>query len=147
MVQLIALKIGEIDMRLVVMFILMASVSLAKVDEAKIISEVALEYKLSAYETSLLFAIRKVENGGTGLEFGVAQNFPKHPARRYKNDPEKSLRCQAQWAAGSIKKRLNGNLAVFAKRYCPPNAANWKKMVEAQMLKTKVSQGVMVCQK
>lgn len=126
-------------MRLLIMAlaVVLASETFAKLDEKKIISQVAREYKLTAYETSLLFAIRKVENGKTGLEFGVAQNFPNHPARRFKNDPEKSLRCQAQWAAGSIKLRLKGNLTAFSKRYCPPNAKNWERMVKAKMMEVR----------
>jgi hypothetical protein len=40
-------------------------------------------------------------------------------AQRYKGDHLKSLKLQAQWAAGTIKKRFNGYIEDFANRYCP----------------------------
>ena len=90
--------------------------------EAKIIEEVAQEYHLNKTETKLLYIIRKVENGRQGREFGVL--VPQ--AMRYKNAPDKtkSFRLQAQWAAGTIKRRYKGDLLAFAKRWAPVGAKN-----------------------
>jgi hypothetical protein len=86
--------------------------------EINILTEVSAEYGLTEQETTILFSIRRVENGGPGLEMGVGQDYPKHPARRYATNFGKSLRLQAQWAAGTIKKRYDGDLLSFAKQYC-----------------------------
>jgi hypothetical protein len=104
--------------------------------EAEIISKVAKKYKLTPTETALLKAIRKAENGPQGLEFGVVN--PK--ARRFKDDPDptKSYTVQAMWAAGTIKKRFDGDIGKFAERYAPIGAENdpenlnknWEKNVE-----------------
>lgn len=90
--------------------------------EHTVIQDVAQEYKLNPEQTKLLTAIRKAENGRTGREFGVLTK----EAMRYKNDPEKSFKTQAQWAAGSIKKHYNGpqDLPAFAKRWAPSKVAN-----------------------
>jgi hypothetical protein len=99
--------------------------------EIEIISEVAREYNLTTHQTKLLFVIRKIENGRPGLEFGVGDGIPKHPARRYAGQFEESLRVQAQWAAGTITKRYKGNLQKFAVIYCEraslwhTNAKKW----------------------
>lgn len=102
--------------------------------ESVVIKKVASEYKLNAFETDFLLAIRKVENGCVGLEFGCGDGYPNHPARRFKNDHAKSLELQARWAAGTIKNRLNGDLTAFAKRYCPPNWKVWEANVKRIML-------------
>jgi len=90
--------------------------------ESQIINEVANEYSLAGEARLLLFVIRKVENGRQGREFGVlspaAQRFEDHPDWRV------SFRCQAQWAAGTIKKRFAGDLKAFADRWCPVGAEN-----------------------
>lgn len=90
--------------------------------EIRIINEVADEYGLKGPARRLLFVIRKVENGPKGREFGVLN--PQ--AMRYKDDPDptKSFRLQAQWAAGTIKKRFNGDLKAFANRWAPIGAKN-----------------------
>jgi len=90
--------------------------------ESEIISNVAKEYKLDEVETKLLFAIREVENGRQGREFGVL----KPEAMRFENDPDpmKSLEIQAKWAAGTIEKRFNGDLKAFADRWAPIGAEN-----------------------
>ena len=99
-----------------------------------IIREVAAEYVLTKHETALLLAIRIVENGGPGIEFGIGSDQKKHPARRFAGDYEKSLRLQAQWCAGTIKKRYRGStLDAFAKRYCPPNHRWWAQTVREKM--------------
>ena len=88
--------------------------------EAAILNKVAIEYGLNEEETKLLFIIRKIENGSDGIEMGVLTPS----ARRFKGDPNRSLRLQAQWAAGTIKKRYNGNLKDFSDRWCPIGASN-----------------------
>ena len=82
--------------------------------EIKIINEVADEYNLTGESRLLLFVIRKVENGGSGREFGVLH--PKAINTTFRN--------QAQWAAGTIKKRYAGDLKAFAQRWCPIGAEN-----------------------
>ncbi len=84
-------------------------------NECIILQEVAEEYNLNEEETLLLLVIRKVENGGDGIEMGVLT--PQ--ARRFKGSFKDSLRLQGEWAAGTIKKRYKGNLRAFADRWCP----------------------------
>ena len=81
---------------------------------------------------SLLFAIRKAENGGPGVEFGVL-----HPKAAHTD-----LDTQAGWAAATIlknKSRIKDfSISKFAKIYAPPKAendpkglnANWASNVE-----------------
>lgn len=109
--------------------ILSILLSVLPVNEAKMLERVSLRYGLSKEQTILLAAIRKTENGGPGLEFGVGQDQPGHPARRYKYSPVRSFMTQARWAAGTVQKRYHGNLAPFAARYCPKNAKVWEKNV------------------
>ena len=80
-----------------------------------VLHQVAAEYRLTAEQRRLLFAIRIVEWGGPGREMGVL-----HPhAMRFAKDPRQSLLTQARWAAGTIRRRYNGDLAEFARRWCP----------------------------
>ena len=90
--------------------------------ESEIISNVAKEYNLDEVETKLLFAIREVENGRQGREFGVL----KPEAMRFENDPDpmKSLEIQAKWAAGTIDKHFDGDMKKFADRWAPIGAKN-----------------------
>jgi len=108
--------------------------------ETKTMLEIAAmpEYDLSTEEIKLLFTIRRVENGGPGLEFGVGDGRPNHPARRYAGDFEKSFKCQAMWAAGTIRKRFDGNLKHFAARYCYDNRQEWHRMAVNIMNDVKV---------
>lgn len=96
-----------------------------------ILHRVAHEYKLTPQERRLLFVIRIAENGGAGREMGVLTE----QAQRFKGDHSKSLRLQAQWTAGTIKKRYNGNLKAFADRWCPPHLhelnRHWLKNVKS----------------
>lgn len=119
------------------LFVLLLSIGVCEgaVNETAILKQVSRECKLTHEQEKLLFAIRKVENGrlGGGIEFGVGQDFKTHPAKRYAGRPEASLRLQAQWAAGTIKKRYKGDLTEFAKRYCPKNAHNWEKMIRSKI--------------
>lgn len=101
--------------------------------EIRVIEKVAKEYRLSEEQTRLLFAIRKTENGDTGLEFGIGQNIENHPAKRYKNNPTRSLITQARWCSGTIRKRWNGDLNEFAHIYCPMNAEVWQANVRHWM--------------
>lgn len=110
-----------------------AGVSLA---DKRILMEVANEprYSLTVEETKLLIAIRIFENGGPGIELGVGSDFPNHRARRYAGNHARSLRLQAQWAAGTIKRRYRGNsIEKFARIYCPPNHRVWSREVRKIM--------------
>jgi len=102
-------------------------------NEVNIISDVGKEYKLTGDSLKLLFVIRKIENGRNGLEMGVGDGIKEHPSRRYAGDFNKSLRLQAQWAAGTIRKRFTGDLKKFAERYCPVNSKNWLRMAKSWM--------------
>lgn len=96
--------------------------------ETKILRDVGAEYELTPAQFKLLLTIRRIENGGPGIEMGVASNFPKHRARRYSQSPQRSLRVQARWAAGTIKNHYTGDLNAFAKVYCPPQWRHWARM-------------------
>ncbi|MDP6490670.1 MAG: hypothetical protein QGH42_12115 [Kiritimatiellia bacterium] len=96
--------------------------------EVEILDTVGREYGLTGDQLTLLFAIRKIENGRPGVEMGVGSDTPGHRARRYAGDFERSLRLQARWAAGTIQKRYTGDIAAFARRYCPPNWNSWTRM-------------------
>lgn len=93
--------------------------------EVGILVDVGRKYGLSGDSLKLLLVIRKIENGGPGVEMGVGSNFPGHRARRHAGNPDQSLRIQARWAAGTIRDRYAGNLEAFAKRYCPPKWRHW----------------------
>ena len=82
--------------------------------EAEIIASVAKEYNLDEVGTKLLYAIREVENGRQGREFGVLNE----EAMRFENDPDpmKSFEIQAKWAAGTIRDRFTGDFKAFADR-------------------------------
>jgi len=123
-----------------------------------IITQVADEYKLNPVQRKMLFCIRVLENGRRGCEFGVDDYNLSSPSRRYA--PERvgidvstpagqakwdaqykklSLKVQAQYAAGTIAKRLpidkDGKpiIASLAKRYCPENWQNWFSMMTKLM--------------
>jgi hypothetical protein len=93
--------------------------------DRNILQDVAQEYGLFPEPTRLLHAIYLAEGGPPGRELGVLVE----EARRFKGNHEKSLRLQAQWCAGTIRNRYTGDLASFARRYCPPAAhaknRNW----------------------
>ena len=59
-----------------------------------------------------------------------------HKAHRYR-DGIKSFRVQCAWAAGTIKKRYTGDIAVFAKRYNPYHSAAWAMNVSAVIARLK----------
>lgn len=85
-----------------------------------ILARVAAEYRLTAEQRRLLYAIRLAEAGGPGREMGVL--VPA--AQRCKGDHKKSLDLQARWAAGTIRKRYTGDLEAFAERWAPVGAGN-----------------------
>ena len=129
-----------------IVFLVMVSVAMAVTvraqdeflppEEIRILKAVAREYDLDREQTAILLAIRRFENGPAGLELGVGQDIPDHPARRFEDDPDASLRLQGQWAAGTIAKRYYGqkrDLTAFAKRYCPKNSENWEKAIRSIM--------------
>jgi hypothetical protein len=107
--------------------------------ELQTLLNVKEKYGLNSEQTRLLLAIRLAENGKQGKEFGVLA--PQ--AMRYENDPDsmKSFYTQAQWAAGTIKKRYDGNLEKFASKWAPVGASNdpdnlnknWAKNVKYHM--------------
>jgi hypothetical protein len=101
--------------------------------EVAILISVGQQYGLSEDEQRLLLTIRKIENGGPGVEMGVASDYPDHRAHRHAGDLDRSLRVQAKWAAGTIKKHYSGDLEAFAKRYCPPNWKHWAYMARHWM--------------
>ena len=101
--------------------------------ETRILCGVAKEYALSARELKLLLTIRLIENGRPGLELGIGSNDPKHPARRFANNPDRSLRVQARWAAGTIRNHYAGNIDAFARTYCPPKWQHWARMARYWM--------------
>jgi len=103
--------------------------------ELGILLAVGSDYGLKGDTLRLLLAIRKVENGRPGYEMGVASDFPNHRSHRCAGDLDKSLRLQAQWAAGTIKKHYAGDVNRFARRYCPPKAEHWARLVTYWMNK------------
>jgi len=103
--------------------------------EVGILLDVGREYGLTGDELELLLVIRKIENGAPGIEMGVGSNFPRHRARRYAGNLEKSLEVQAKWAAGTIRKHYRGDLDAFARRYCPPKWKHWSRMARWWMAK------------
>jgi len=82
---------------------------------------------------SVLFAIRKAENGGPGVEFGVL-----HPKAKGTD-----LRTQAGWAAATVVKnrgrhnaREHGHFINFlGSRYAPKGAENDPKGLNANWIK------------
>ena len=66
-------------------------------------------------------------------------------AQRYKGDFKRSLRLQAEYAAGTIKKRFNGDLEEFAARWCPVGAKNDPKGLNKHWLKNACGDGEGIC--
>ena len=111
--------------------------------EYDILSKAADEYGLQGVAKKLLFSIRIIEGGGLGyhskkgtdgLEMGVGDGIPNHPARRLANDFEASLLLQGQWEAGTVSKRFTGDVEAFANRYCSENSENWVRMANDFLL-------------
>lgn len=93
--------------------------------DANTLCEVADEYGLCSNARRLLYVIYLVEGSredrDKGLLDGHEMGVLLPAAQRYKGDHAKSLRLQAQYAAGTIKKRYRNDLPAFAKRWCPTN--------------------------
>lgn len=116
-----------------------SALALTEAEEKSILMGVVHQYELNEDEARILFAIRKHENGPVGLEFGVGQDEGSgHPARRYSTDPRKSLRLQAEYAAGTIQKRFDGCLMSFAQRWCPKGPQQWHRSVYKILMTTYV---------
>jgi len=85
------------------------------------IRDAADKHDLKGDARTLLYVIRRIENGGPGREFGImlpdADTFEK----------------QASYAANTIKKRFTGDLRAFAHRYSPADAEHWIKMAKSYM--------------
>lgn len=96
--------------------LLMASTAWAEVNDVAVALQVAREYRLTPFQTRVLLAVRVVENGREGREYGVL-----HPQAKGRHQV-----TQARWAAGSIKKRVQSerDLEAFARRWAPVGAAN-----------------------
>lgn len=93
------------------------------------IRQIAVNYGLTNGQTWLLAAIRRLENGRPGLEFGVGGPMDSgHPAHRYR-DGYRSFYLQGAWAAGTIQAHYRGDLKAFGRRYCPPRAAFWSSKI------------------
>lgn len=108
---------------------------LSQAEENRIMMKVAHQKELDSDETRLLLAIRTHEDGPTGMEFGIGQEVWGHrSAKRYRNDPRKSLALQAEWAAGTIQKRFNGSLRQFSTVWCPKGSATWYRSVSNIMM-------------
>jgi len=88
--------------------------------EYDIIKQAADRNNCTGEDLLILFAIRKSENGGQGIEFGVL-----HPRAKGTD-----LDTQAGWAAATIVKnrdRWNGKgdfIDFLGSRYCPVGAEN-----------------------
>lgn len=109
--------------------------------EWQMIRQVAVNYDLSESATWLLAAIRRHENGRPGLEFGVGGPMDSgHPAHRYQ-DGTKSFYIQAMWAAGTIRRHFNGDIAAFGKRYNPKSAKNWSDRISSLVTRLKIENG------
>lgn len=108
---------------------------LSQAEENRIMMEVIHQTELNYDEARLLLAIRTHEDGPTGMEFGIGQEVWGHRmAKRYANDPRKSLRLQAEWASGTIQKRFNGSLRDFASVWCPKGSSAWCRSVNKIMM-------------
>lgn len=93
-----------------------------------VLAAVACQYDLSGEAKRLLYAIYLAEGNekdrARGLLDGHEMGVLMPEAQRYKGDHAKSLECQARWAAGTIRKRYQGDLAAFAARWAPRGADN-----------------------
>ena len=99
-------------------------------DEYQVIMEAAKRNDLAEEDYSILFAIRKAENGGKGREFGII-----HPRcdEQMKKNPEKTLDIQAGWAASTIRKnrerwknegRPGDFITYLGNKYAPRGVSN-----------------------
>lgn len=94
-----------------------AAVAILPPSEERVVRRVAADYGLTREQTALMRAIRRAENGVPPFHFGVAD-------RRADN-----FERQARWTANTIRRRYTGDVAAFARRWCPFDAANWTRNV------------------
>lgn len=105
--------------------------------EWAMVRQIAVNYELNEEQTWLLAAIRRHENGRPGLEFGIGGPMDSgHPSHRYR-DGFKSFYVQGSWAAGTVKSHYTGDVAEFAKRYCPGGAKHWAKCISSILVRLK----------
>ena len=110
-------------------------------NEWRMIRQIAVDYGLTDEQTWLLAAIRRLENGRPGLEFGVGGLMDSgHRAHRYR-DGVKSFYVQGSWAAGTIRRRFTGDYAAFGRRYNPRNATKWTAMIKSLVARLKAENG------
>ena len=101
------------------------------------IRQIATANRLTEEQTWLLAAIRRLENGRPGLEFGVGGPMDSgHRAHRYR-DGVMSFMVQGAWAAGTIRKHYRGDLYAFGCRYCPRRAWSWSQKISGIMYRLK----------
>lgn len=110
-------------------------------DEYETIMAAAARNSCSGDNLLILFAVRKAENGGLGIEFGIE-------CRRGTD-----LNTQAGWAAATIMKNrerwdttITGDdfIAFLGKRYCPLNHEVWIRNVKFWVNKFKDEQKVRI---
>jgi hypothetical protein len=106
-------------------------------DELTTIKKAAKRNNCRGDDFLILLAIRRAENGGPGMEFGVKHRLCRAAIER---EPQRSLDIQADWAATTIIKnrrrweleRCPGKFIDYlADKYCPAVAdpqgnENWK---------------------
>ena len=118
-----------------------AKTPLIPASEWRMIRQIAVNYDLDEEATWLLAAIRRHENGRPGLEFGVGGPMNSgHMAHRYR-DGVKSFYVQGYWAAGTVRKHYRRDVAAFARRYNPANAAKWSASVSSLIARLKAENG------
>ena len=110
--------------------------------EAEVIQQVARTHGFDDQWTLMMAAIRREENGGAGLECGVGSDGFNQQARRFARNPEKSLRIQLSYVAGSMENHLPrdryltaDDILTFGVRWCPKNAESWAANVSGLMMK------------
>lgn len=118
-------------MNLITASVLLSIAQMQPLLDRVVLLAVSREYGLRPAQQELLLAIYKAEHGAPGRELGVL--VPK--AQRYKGEHLRSLYLQAQWCAGTIKKRYRGDLEEFARIYCPIGADNDPKGLNKNWLK------------
>lgn len=116
-----ALKVGGL---LLVMLLGLSGFQVSRVNaeenDVALALRVARQYDLTPWQTKALLCVRVIENGKPGREYGVL-----HPKALNRHE-DGTQYIQAQWAAGTIKKRLPNPSAIesFANRWAPIGADN-----------------------
>lgn len=108
-------------------FVFAALVAILPTNEQRVVNEVAAQYRLTEDQRALLCAIRRTENGAPHLTWGVADRSCR------------TFHQQARWAANTIRKRYNGDISAFARRWCPHDSRNWARNVRFFIRKQKAT--------